>query len=102
MSFADQIVAFRSATIIIAPHGGGLTNIIFCRAGTAVIEFQLPQTGIMYWHIAVMQRLRYLAYVPRTFNATTLNYLIQPDRLIAAIDVVAGFSPLDPSALAHI
>jgi hypothetical protein len=101
MSFADQIVAFRSATIIIAPHGGGLTNIIFCRAGTAVIEFQLPQTGIMYWHIAVMQRLRYLAYVPRTFNATTLNYLIQPDRLIAAIDVVAGFSPLDPSALAH-
>ena len=99
MSFSDQITAFRGASTIIAPHGGGLTNIIFCRPGTGVIEFHLPETEIMYWHLSVMQRLRYLAYVPESDDPAKSTYEIQPDRLIAAIKLLAVAAPFDPDNL---
>lgn len=38
LSFKDQIALFRNATHIIAPHGSGLVNLIFCRDGITVIE----------------------------------------------------------------
>lgn len=37
-SFAEQIALFKSAEKIIAPHGAGLANIIFCNPGTQVVE----------------------------------------------------------------
>jgi capsular polysaccharide biosynthesis protein len=101
MSFTDQIVSFRNANIIIAPHGGGLTNILFCRSGTGVIEFHLPDTGIMYWHLSIMQQLRYLAYVPESYDPTTLHYVIQPGRLVAAIAAMAEMAPFDLDSLSR-
>lgn len=38
MSVDEQISLFASADIVIAPHGAGLTNIVFSPAGTKVIE----------------------------------------------------------------
>lgn len=38
MSFADQIALFHDAALIVAVHGAELANLLFCRAGTAVIE----------------------------------------------------------------
>jgi hypothetical protein len=38
MTFADQVDLFRSADEIVAPHGAGLSNIIFCQKGTKVLE----------------------------------------------------------------
>jgi capsular polysaccharide biosynthesis protein len=37
-SVRDQAHAFRDAEIVIAPHGAGLSNIVYCDAGTPVIE----------------------------------------------------------------
>jgi capsular polysaccharide biosynthesis protein len=37
-SVRDQAAAFRDAEIVVAPHGAGLSNIVFCDAGTPVIE----------------------------------------------------------------
>ncbi len=34
----DQAHAFRDAAIVVAPHGAGLSNIVYCDAGTPVIE----------------------------------------------------------------
>jgi hypothetical protein len=37
-SFLQQVAIFANARTIVAAHGAGLTNITFCRPGTAVIE----------------------------------------------------------------
>lgn len=33
---------FGSASLVVGPHGAGLSNIVFCRPGTTVIEFSAP------------------------------------------------------------
>jgi len=38
MSTRDQILMFQSAEFIVAPHGAGLANLLFCEPGTKVIE----------------------------------------------------------------
>ncbi len=38
MSFAEQVRLFRHAEFILAPHGAGLTNLVWCDRGTRVIE----------------------------------------------------------------
>lgn len=38
MSVKDQAAAFAHAELIVGPHGGALTNLIFCRPGTKVVE----------------------------------------------------------------
>lgn len=38
LSLSDQIKAFRAASVVVAFHGAGLTNIMFCNPGAKVIE----------------------------------------------------------------
>ncbi len=37
-SLREQIQLFRGANVIASPHGAGLSNIVFCRPGTRIIE----------------------------------------------------------------
>jgi glycosyltransferase involved in cell wall biosynthesis len=39
LSIVEQIQLFQSAEFVIGAHGAGLTNLLFCEAGTKVIEF---------------------------------------------------------------
>ena len=39
MSVREQAALFAKAKIIVAPHGAGLTNLVFCTEGTKVVEF---------------------------------------------------------------
>lgn len=45
LSLTEQIEAFRNARVILAPHGAGLTNILFCRPNTTLIEI-FPEGGV--------------------------------------------------------
>jgi hypothetical protein len=38
MAWRDQIRAFRGARIVVAPHGAGLSNLVFTPAGATVVE----------------------------------------------------------------
>ena len=42
LSVAAQIAAFRDAECVVGPHGAGLTNLMFCRPGTQVVEIGTP------------------------------------------------------------
>lgn len=52
-SMARKIQLLHSAEIVIAPHGAGLTNLIFCKPGTKVIEIFHPKWILpCYWMIS--------------------------------------------------
>ena len=38
LSFLEQVALFSQAKVVIAPHGAGLTNVVFCNPGTKVVE----------------------------------------------------------------
>lgn len=43
LSFERQVSLFRRAGVIVAPHGGGLANLVWCCPGTRVIEIFSPR-----------------------------------------------------------
>jgi capsular polysaccharide biosynthesis protein len=53
MTIAEQIALFRCAELVIAPHGAGLANLVFCGAGTKVIEiFDPGYVNVCFWKLA--------------------------------------------------
>ena len=60
MSFAEQAALFREADVVVAPHGAGLTNILFMQEGRLVVEL-LPyrRAKTCYYSLASAMRLRY-------------------------------------------
>jgi len=42
LSLAEQVALFHRAECVVGPHGAGLTNLLFCRSGTPVIEIGTP------------------------------------------------------------
>lgn len=45
LSFTQQVILFKSCDTIISPHGSGLTNIVFCKPKTVVLEIYGPGCG---------------------------------------------------------
>lgn len=43
LSFAEQASVFENADVIVAGHGAGLSNLVFCRPGAKVIEIMPPR-----------------------------------------------------------
>ena len=60
LSVSEKIDLFQSAEAIIAPHGAGLTNLVFCNPGTKVIElFNANWMLPCYWMICEHMGLDY-------------------------------------------
>ena len=60
MSVADQVRAFKEASVVLTPHGAGVTGITFCKPGTKVIEMHTPFFfNTCYWRIATANHLEY-------------------------------------------
>tara|TARA_B100001027_G_scaffold119395_1_gene82423 strand:+ start:82 stop:1161 length:1080 start_codon:yes stop_codon:yes gene_type:complete len=38
LTFSEQVSVFKNCNKVIAPHGAGLTNIVFCRKDTKIVE----------------------------------------------------------------
>ena len=52
-SVEQQAEIFASAKVILAPHGAGLTNLIFCQADVKIIEIMSPNyTGHCYYRLS--------------------------------------------------
>ena len=75
MDVREQILLFAQASHVVAPHGAGLTNLLFCHPGTVVCEL-LP-SHYVNWCFRRMASLRYLQYgclVGETVGAWNLDW----------------------------
>jgi capsular polysaccharide biosynthesis protein len=87
----DQISAFANAETIIALHGGGLANLVFCRPGTHIVEL-LPRANIdAIYRIASSADLRYNYLKSYRGNSDTAweslsDYSVDTDLLRSALE----------------
>jgi capsular polysaccharide biosynthesis protein len=60
LSFIEQVRLFQNATVVVSPHGAGLSNLVFCAPETRVLEIFAPSyVNICYWDLSQKVRLRY-------------------------------------------
>jgi len=60
LSVVEQASVFANARCVIGPHGAGLTNIVFCNPGAAIIEFFSPNcVRPTYWALSSVIGLNY-------------------------------------------
>ena len=68
-SIAEQAVIMAKTKFIIAPHGAGLTNLVFCHSGTKVIEFFSPKyITPIYWRISSLCHLSHYYLIGENFE----------------------------------
>jgi capsular polysaccharide biosynthesis protein len=60
LSISEQAQIFAHAKVIVAPHGAGLTNLVFSEPGTTVIEIFGPRyINACYWAMSNWMSSRY-------------------------------------------
>lgn len=60
LSWAEQIAAFAQAREIVAPHGAGLANLVFCPPGVRIVEFfNRAYVNPCFWRMAALAGLDY-------------------------------------------
>jgi capsular polysaccharide biosynthesis protein len=80
MSVAEQIRCFAEATVIVAPHGAALANLVFASAGATVVEL-FPAGSVVpdYWKLSggvPGLDYRYLTGVGRRQSGTRSQMLV--------------------------
>ncbi len=88
---ADQIALFAHARMIVAPHGAGLTNLLFAQPGCRVVE--LLMDGYMNWcfrRLAAVAGIAYDCVLGRQRDAHpwvhARGWEISPLHVLAAVD----------------
>ncbi|RCS41446.1 glycosyltransferase family 61 protein [Bremerella cremea] len=67
LSVQQQIELFQQAEMVVAPHGAGLTNLAYCRPGTAVLEVSPTSRPCRYFHgLSHINQLRFRVYFGRS------------------------------------
>jgi hypothetical protein len=76
MSVKDQAAAFAHAELIVAPHGGALTNLIFCRPGTKVVELLSSNyPNPCYRNLCGVAKLPYIGIIGNSQKSETTSDL---------------------------
>jgi len=83
LSFAEQVALFAQAELIIAPHGGGLTNILFCSPGTTIVELVAPSyIRHYYWVMSDHLKLHHYVLAAPGVTCYPLRQLMYPSPLM--------------------
>jgi hypothetical protein len=79
----DTVELFRRAKLIVAPHGAGLTNMLFSAKGTPIIEFMpVDSPNICYWHMADSLENPYYMIGCQTHNKRMIVDIEESTKLI--------------------
>lgn len=82
MSVLEQVAAFVNAEVIVASHGSGLTNLVFCSPDTKVIELFSPNyLRTDYWMISQQLKLEHYYLIGKSFNCPSLRSLMYQNPL---------------------
>ncbi|MEP6515422.1 tetratricopeptide repeat protein [Microcoleus vaginatus] len=93
LSLAEQIAHFYHAEVIVAAHGSGLTNTIFCRQGTKVIELVSPHyISHYYWGISQYLQLEHYFLTGEAFECYPIRQLMYQNSLTE--DILVNLSLL--------
>lgn len=88
MPVVEQAALLTNAKVVIAPHGGGLTNIVFCHPGTKVIEIFSPNYVYpCYWLVSNLINLDYYYLLGENPEGFYLHKLLYPNARIEDIFV---------------
>jgi tetratricopeptide (TPR) repeat protein len=88
MSVTAQASLLAGAKVVIAPHGGGLTNAVFCSPGTKIIEIFSPNYVYpCYWLISNLLGLQYYYLLGENIEGFYLHKLLYPSPRIEDIFV---------------
>ncbi|MDY7003670.1 MAG: tetratricopeptide repeat protein [Cyanobacteriota bacterium] len=91
MSLENQIATFANAKIIVAPHGSGLTNIVFCNPGTKIIEIFSPHyLRYYYWQISQLLGLEHYYLMGEAFSCYPIRNIMYESSLVEDIFVNLG------------
>jgi tetratricopeptide (TPR) repeat protein len=86
LSVAEQAAIMNQAKIIVAVHGSGLTNLVFCRPHTKVIEIFSPNYVYhCYWLLSCLLELDYYYFLGTIPEGESLNKLFSPHERIEDI-----------------
>lgn len=82
LGVAQQAALFNHAQVIVAPHGAGLTNLVFCQPGTTVIEFFSPRyIRSDYWMISLELGLNHYYLTSESFDCYPIRQLMYQNPL---------------------
>jgi tetratricopeptide (TPR) repeat protein len=80
LSIVEQAALLAHAEVVIAPHGGGLTNLIFCQPGTKIIELFSPNYVYpCYWLVSNVMQLDYYYLLGQLPVGSYFNQLLYPN-----------------------
>ncbi|NJL22966.1 MAG: DUF563 domain-containing protein [Leptolyngbyaceae cyanobacterium SM1_3_5] len=88
LSVSEQAALFASATVVIAPHGSGLTNLVFCALKTTVIELFSPNFVYpCYWFLSNLVGLDYYYLLGEMPIGASVQHWLYPDARIEDISI---------------
>jgi capsular polysaccharide biosynthesis protein len=94
LDFPEQVDLMRRAEAVVAPHGAGLTNILFCAEGTPVVEIASPEfPNPNFYALAAAMGLAYqIVEAAEHGDVAPLerDLTIPPERLRRALDRLDG------------
>jgi capsular polysaccharide biosynthesis protein/tetratricopeptide (TPR) repeat protein len=83
-SVAEQAALLAQAEMVIAPHGGGLTNLVFCQPGTPVLELFSPEFVYpCYWLVSNLLGLDYAYLCGSVPEGSYLQQWLYPNPRLA-------------------
>ncbi|MFW5881332.1 MAG: glycosyltransferase family 61 protein [Roseicyclus sp.] len=92
MDFEAQVELMRRAEAVVAPHGAGLTNVMFCAEGTHVVEIASPRfpNPNFYAVASAMGQPYYIAQAAEHGEVDPLqrDLSVAPDRLRDILDMI--------------
>ncbi len=88
LTVREQAALLASAEVVIAPHGSGLSNLVFCHPGTIVIEIFPPHFVYpCYWLICNVMDLPYYYLMGSAPGGAFLHHLLYPNARLEDIFV---------------